>query len=72
MTTITTTDLKKDLKKYLDLSREEDVYVMRNNKVIAKIVNPSVDIVNEIEALGGSLKSDMSLDDIRKARLIKQ
>ena len=40
MCRVTATELKKNLSHYLELSKKEDVYVTKNNKVISILVNP--------------------------------
>lgn len=37
---ITATELKANLSKYLQISATEDVYITRNGKVISKLTNP--------------------------------
>ena len=48
---ITATELKNNLGKYLLLAEKEDVFVTKNGKIIAKITNPyqnRVDIANSL------------------------
>ena len=37
---ITATELKMNLSKYLMLAEKEDIYITRNGKVVAKLTNP--------------------------------
>ena len=43
---ITATELKSNLGKYLMLAATEDIFVTKNGKVVAKISNPYQDRVN--------------------------
>ncbi len=43
---ITATELKMNLGKYLSLSETEDIYITRNGKVVAKLTNPFQDRVD--------------------------
>ena len=40
---ITATELKMNLSKYLMLAEKEDIYITRNGKVVAKLTNPYAD-----------------------------
>ena len=65
---ITATELKKNLSKYLLLSATEDVYITRNGKVISKLTNPFQDRVQLVESLVGILPDTMTLEEARKER----
>lgn len=65
---ITTTQLRKKLNEYLDLSKTEDVYVMRKGKIIAKITNPYADKLGLLRSLKGSLSLNMSEEGIVEGR----
>lgn len=43
MMSITATELKQNLSKYLLLSMTEDIYITRNGKVVSKLTNPFQD-----------------------------
>ena len=66
---ITATELKMNLSKYLVLAQTEDVYITRNGKVVAKLPNPFQDRVDTAKSLFGILPQDMTLEDARKERL---
>ena len=48
---ITATELKLNLGKYLRLAESEDVFITRNGKVIAKLSNPYQDRVDVVKSL---------------------
>ncbi len=60
---ITATELKINLDKYLMLAETEDIYITRNGKVIAKLSNPYQDRVDVAKSLLGILPNDMALED---------
>ncbi len=60
---ITATELKINLDKYLMLAETEDIYITRNGKVIAKLSNPYQDRVDVAKSLFGILPNDMALED---------
>ena len=69
--TITATELKTNLGKYLDLVSEEDVLITKNGKVIAHLVAPNDEKLEIYRSLIGvaSGTGDVSLDDIKNERL---
>ena len=69
--TITATELKLNLGKYLILAETEDIYITRNGKVVAKLSNPFQDRVDMAKSLFGILPSDISLEESREERLNK-
>lgn len=66
---ITATELKNNLGKYLLLSATEDIYITKNGKVIAKLTNPYQDRVKIAESLFGILPSNADLDTAKNERL---
>ena len=60
---ITATELKKNLGKYLALSSTEDIYITRNGKVVAMLSNPFRDRVDMAKSLFGILLADMTLEE---------
>ena len=68
---ITATELKNNLSKYLQLSNTEDIFITRNGKVIAKLSNPHQDKVAAMKSLMGILPCDITLEEAREERLSK-
>ena len=68
---ITATELKTNLSKYLSLSATEDVYITRNGKVIAKLTNPFQDRVQLVESLVGIIPDTITLEEAREERIEK-
>ena len=70
MTQITATELKLNLGHYLDLVLTEDIWITKNGKMIAKLVNPNV---SAVDSIAGILKEQISSDtdrySIREERL---
>lgn len=62
---ITATELKINLGKYLMLAETEDIYITRNGKVVAKLTNPYQDRVDIAKSLFHIL--DTGSLDCRKA-----
>lgn len=66
---ITATELKQNLGKYLLLSANEDIYITKNGKVVAKLTNPNQNRVNTAKSLFGILPGDACLEDAKEERL---
>lgn len=66
---ITATELKQNLGKYLLLSAQEDVYITKNGKVIAKLTNPYQDRVSTAQSLFGILPQEADIDISKEERL---
>lgn len=66
---ITATELKMNLSKYLLLAEEEDIYITKNGKVIAKLTNPYQNRVDIAKSLFGIIPSDVTLEEAKEERL---
>ena len=65
---VTTTELRTNQKKYLELSKTEDVYITRNGKIFAKITNPYADKLATLRSLKGSIPSSMNVEEVEEER----
>lgn len=66
---ITATELKMDLGKYLLMAEREDIYITQNGKIVAKLSNPYQDCVDIARSLFGIIPDEMTLEEARKERL---
>lgn len=66
---ITATELKNNLEKYLQLASKEDIYITRNGKVVAKLSNPYQDRVDIANSLFGILPADKTWEESEEERL---
>lgn len=66
---ITATELKQNLGKYLLLSTTEDIFITKNGKVISKLTNPFQDKLHLVNALFGSVPAEVTLEEAQKERL---
>lgn len=66
---ITATELKQNLGKYLLLSAKEDILITKNGKIVAKLTNPNQNKVNVAKSLFGILPEDASLENAKAERL---
>lgn len=66
---ITATELKQNLGKYLLLSASEDIFITKNGKVVAKLTNPNQSRVDTARSLFGILPENARLEDSKAERL---
>lgn len=67
---VTATEFKSNFGKYLELVKQEDVFITRNGKTIAKVVNPQISAVDSIRGLlKDSVPDDIDMDSLREERL---
>ena len=69
MMSITATELKQNLSKYLLLSMTEDIYITRNGKVVSKLTNPFQDKLSTVDAMFGSMPDTVPVEAAREERL---
>ncbi len=68
---VTATEFKTNFGKYLDLIVQEDIFITRNGKTIAKVVNPHVSAVDSLRGMLKNVPSDIDSDSLREERLSK-
>ena len=66
---ITATELKTNLSKYLLLAAKEDVFITQYGKIVAKLTNPFQNRIEIAESLFGILPQTMTLEEVRQERL---
>lgn len=68
---VTATEFKTNFGKYLEMISKEDIFITRNGKTIAKVVNPQVSAVDSLRGMLKDVPSDTDLDSLREERLSK-
>ena len=68
---ITATELKSNLGKYLESAANEDIFIKKNGKVIAKLSDPRKSKVERAKSLFGIIPAGMTLEEARAERLGK-
>ena len=66
---ITETELKANLSKYLLLSATEDIFITRNGKIISKLSNPFQNRVDVAKSLFGVLPADITVEKAREEKI---
>lgn len=68
---VTATEFKTNFGKYLDMIAKEDIFITRNGKTIAKVVNPQISAVDSLRGMLKDVPDDIGLDSLREERLSK-
>ena len=68
---VTATEFKTNFGKYLDMVTKEDIFITRNGKTIAKVINPQVSAVDSLRGMLKNVPSDIDQDSLREERLSK-
>ncbi len=67
---VTATEFKLNLGKYLELVQNEDIWVTKNGKTVAKLINPNVSSVDAISGiLAGKVPVGIDRHSLREERL---
>jgi prevent-host-death family protein len=70
---ITATELKANIGQYLSTVLEEEVYITKNGKVVAKLSSPAQDKQAILDSLVGiTAHNPISLEDAKRERLSQQ
>lgn len=70
--TITTSELKNNIEKYLELSETEDVLITTDSgKIITKLTNAIAEKIAIAESLVGIIPANITLEEAREERLSK-
>lgn len=70
MTQVTATEFKSNLGHYLEKVLTEDIWITKNGKTIAKLVNPNVSAVDSISGiLKGRVSDDIDRRSLREERM---
>ena len=69
MKAVSVSDFRRDMEKYAETVKQEDIIVLDNGIPIMKISDPLKDTVQEMKALRGIIKTDADPADILKERL---
>ena len=68
---VSATEFKTKFGKYLDMLTKEDIFITRNGKTIAKVINPQVSAVDSLRGMLKNVPSDIDMDSLREERLSK-
>lgn len=68
---VTATEFKANFGKYLELIAKEDIFITRNGKTVAKVVNPQISAVDSLRGMLGGISSDVDKSSLREERLLK-
>jgi len=66
---ITATELKENLSKYLALSLTQDIFITKNGKIISKLTNPFQEKIEIAKSLFGSIPNTITLEQAKSDRI---
>lgn len=66
---VTATEFKTNFGKYLDLLSKEDIYITRNRKTVAKVINPQISAVDALSGILKDVDDDIDKEYLRGERL---
>ena len=66
---VTATEFKTNFDRYLDMITQEDIFITRNGKTIAKVMNPHISAVDSLRVMLNDVPSDIDLDALQEERL---
>ena len=66
---VTATEFKTNFGKYLDLLSKEDIYITRNGKIVAKVINPQISAVDALSGILKDVDDDIDKEYLRGERL---
>ena len=69
MTQISVSELKTNAGKYVSLAMNQDIFITKNGKMVARLTTAKPDKVAAAKALFGILPSDVDLDRAKEERL---
>ncbi len=69
MIQISVSDLKANAGKYIAMVNEQEIYITKNGKRVAKLTAPKQDKISAAMSLFDILPAGASLDEARKERL---
>ncbi len=69
--TVTATEFKANFGKYLEIIAHEDVFITRNGKTVAKVVNPQISAVDSLRGMLKGAPDNIDRKSLREERLSK-
>ena len=69
MLQITISEFRKDIKKYSELVKEQDIIVVNNGKPVMRVSDPMKERVAGIKSLKGIAKTELNYEDILREKL---
>lgn len=69
MLQITISEFRKDIKKYSELVKEQDIIVVSNGKPVMRVSDPMKEKITKIKSLKGIAKTELNYEDILREKL---
>ena len=69
MLQVTISEFRKDIKKYSELVKEQDIIVVSNGKPVMRVSDPMKEKITRIKSLKGIAKTELNYEDILREKL---
>lgn len=69
MLQVTISEFRKDIKKYSELVKEQDIIVVSNGKPVMRVSDPMKEKITKIKSLKGIAKTELNYEDILREKL---
>ncbi len=66
---VTETEFKENVDRYLTLVETEDVFITQKGKVVAKLTNPNADRVEMARSLFGIIPAEITAEETRDEKM---
>ncbi|MBQ3383927.1 MAG: hypothetical protein IJG59_01785 [Erysipelotrichaceae bacterium] len=69
MLQVTISEFRKDIKKYSELVKEQDIIVVSNGKPVMRVSDPMKEKIIKIKSLKGIAKTELNYEDVLREKL---
>ena len=69
MLQVTISEFRKDIKKYSELVKEQDIIVVSNGKPVMRVSDPMKEKITRIKSLKGIARTELNYEDILREKL---
>ena len=63
---VTVANFQENMNYYISMAAKQDIFIVQDGKIIAKLTNPNQDRISAAKSLFGILPQSMSLEEVRK------
>ena len=69
MLQVTSYEFRKDIKKYSELVKDQDIIVVSNGKPVMRVSDPMKEKIIKIKSLKGIAKTELNYEDVLREKL---
>lgn len=68
---VTATAFKANFGRYLELITKEDIFITRNGKIVAKVVDPQISAADSLRGMLKNLPSDIDIETLLRGETVE-